>query len=108
MRTGYSYLRFSTKEQSKGDSFRRQTDRTAAVCQAFDLVLDDTFNLKDLGVSAFKGKNLAEGSPLNAFLIAAKAGKVKKNSVLIVESLDRLSRNDIDECLPLFLDIIKS
>lgn len=31
--TAYSYIRFSTPEQAKGDSSRRQTAGTAAICQ---------------------------------------------------------------------------
>ena len=107
MKTAYSYQRFSSPEQSHGDSLRRQTKRATDLCQEYGWHLDDTLKLRDLGVSAYRGKNVREGA-LAAFLEAIKLGKVKKGSVLIVESLDRLSRDEIDEALTLFLSIIRA
>ena len=107
MKTAYSYKRFSSPEQSHGDSLRRQTKRANDLCQEFGWHLDDTLKLHDLGVSAFRGKNVREGA-LAAFLEAIKLGKVKKGSTLIVESLDRLSRDEIDEALTLFMSIIRA
>lgn len=45
---------------------------------------------------------------LAAFLKLVKTGKVVKGSYLIVESLDRLSRNDLPKALRLFLDILEA
>ncbi|WP_320174100.1 recombinase family protein [Maridesulfovibrio sp.] len=87
----YSYLRFSTPDQMKGDSFRRQTELSRKYAEENNLDLDDTLNLQDLGVSAFRGRNAEEGA-LSVFLEAVHQGKVKKGSYLLVESLDRLSR----------------
>jgi hypothetical protein len=47
--------------------------------------------LRDEGVSAFKGKHAAKGQ-LSGFLRDVEAGKVPRGSVLVVEALDRLSR----------------
>src|SRR5262249_22160074 len=58
-----------------------------------------------IGVSAYRGKNIADGA-LGRFLAAAKAGKIKRGSYLLVESLDRLSRQEIQKSLRIFLDII--
>ena len=63
--------------------------------------------LHDLGVSAFRSKNLKEGA-LGKFLEAIKTGRVKRGSILIIESLDRLSRDTFDEAMSLFLDIIRA
>lgn len=71
------------------------------------LPFDTTLNLHDLGVSAFHGKNATQGK-LAAFLEAIKQGKVCPGSVLVVESLDRLSRNQIGKALTLFLNILES
>jgi len=103
----YSYIRFSTPEQSKGDSLRRQTDASLAYCQRNGLTLDESLKLHDLGISAFKGKN-AEAGALAAFLSAVEQGRVTKGSTLIVESLDRLSRNAIEEAVELVLGIVRS
>jgi DNA invertase Pin-like site-specific DNA recombinase len=95
----YSYIRFSSDAQAKGDSFRRQTELSRAYCIQNDLSLDEHLNLKDLGVSAFRSKNLE--SNLGKFLEAIQTGYVKPGSFLIVESLDRLSRDNISTALKL-------
>jgi DNA invertase Pin-like site-specific DNA recombinase len=89
-RHAYSYIRFSSVEQAKGDSFRRQTARTEEFCKSHNLILNDT-RYADLGVSGWKGKNMETGA-LGVFLLALKAGKLEKNSVLVVENFDRFSR----------------
>src|SRR4051794_29948517 len=106
MRRAYSYVRFSTPEQMSGDSLRRQTELTKSYCDRNSLLLD-TSTMHDLGVSAFKGDN-AETGKLSAFLQAIKSGKVARGSKLIVENLDRLTRNEIGEALSLFISILKS
>jgi DNA invertase Pin-like site-specific DNA recombinase len=107
MRRAYSYVRFSTPEQLKGDSLRRQLQMSHEYAEKNDLLLDDAFHLRDLGISAFRGKNAKQGA-LGAFLDAINQGKVAKGSVLLIESLDRLSRDTVDEALSLFLGILKS
>jgi DNA invertase Pin-like site-specific DNA recombinase len=87
----YSYLRFSSPEQMKGDSLRRQTKLAEDYARAHGLDLDDDLNLKDLGVSAFRGDNIETGA-LGAFLRAIQDGAVTQGSYLLVESLDRVSR----------------
>jgi DNA invertase Pin-like site-specific DNA recombinase len=91
MPKAYSYLRFSTPEQMKGDSYRRQSTLAQEYAARHGLELDDKLTFKDLGVSAFRGKN-AEGGQLGAFLAAVQVGKVEPGSYLLVESLDRISR----------------
>jgi len=101
----YSYIRFSTPGQLEGDSLRRQTQSAIDYAKANDLVLRDE-SYQDLGMSAFKGKNLREGA-LGAFLKAVDDGLIPKGSYLLVENIDRLSRAVIDEALELFLSIIR-
>lgn len=87
----YSYLRFSTPEQMRGDSFRRQSELAQLYASKNKLDLDDKLTFRDLGVSAYQGKNVETGQ-LGAFLDAVKAGLVARGSYLLVESLDRISR----------------
>jgi len=101
----YSYLRFSTPEQLKGDSLRRQTELTQRYVKKHDLELDETLTFQDLGISAFHGLNLAEGA-LGAFLEAVNDGVIKKGSYLIVENLDRLSRQNVFQAFQQFTNII--
>lgn len=101
----YSYLRFSTPEQAFGDSRRRQLALAEDYARRHNLLLDKGLNFRDLGVSAFRGKNAKQGG-LRSFLDAVEHGLVPPNSFLLVESLDRLSRDRVLEAQALFLQII--
>jgi len=106
MPKAYSYLRFSTPEQSKGDSFRRQTEGSRAYAKKHGLDLDESLTFKDLGVSAFRGKNVQEGA-LGAFLRAVESGKIRRGSYLLVENLDRLSRDTVRTAFIQFTGILE-
>lgn len=88
----FSYIRFSTSEQLKGDSLRRQTSGAERYALTHGLELDTKFTFKDLGVSAYRGNNLTHGK-LGEFLTALEHKDIPSGSYLIIESLDRLSRN---------------
>ncbi len=92
-RRAFSYTRFSTAEQLKGDSLRRQTSLAQAYCERNGLLLDTSLVLQDLGVSAFRGANAKRGA-LAGFFNAIEDGQVLPGDVLIVENLDRLSREN--------------
>src|SRR5262245_51402531 len=110
MPVAYSYLRFSSPEQARGDSVRRQTEATAAWCKRNGVTLDQSLSLRDEGVSAFKGKHRENPDVhgLAAFLTAVKSGRVPDGSYLIVENLDRLSREDVDAALELLLSLTRN
>jgi DNA invertase Pin-like site-specific DNA recombinase len=103
----YSYLRMSTDIQLQGDSRRRQLEASKAYAEEYGLELADDAQLEDIGISAFKGANLKDGA-LGQFLAAVKAGTVERGSYLLVESLDRLSREEILPAHTLFLGIVQS
>jgi DNA invertase Pin-like site-specific DNA recombinase len=111
VRTGapraYSYVRFSTPSQAAGASQQRQTERAAKYAQDHGLTLDTELNMTDLGVSAFRGKNSRTGA-LGNFLEAVNKGYVLKGSYLLIENIDRLSRDDILEAQTLFQQLILS
>jgi len=88
----YSYTRFSTPEQAKGDSAKRQLSAAEAWAAKRGLELDRTLSLRDEGVSAYRGTNADEDRGLGAFLFACREKLIEPGSVLLVESLDRLSR----------------
>ncbi|MDD1532001.1 MULTISPECIES: recombinase family protein [unclassified Bradyrhizobium] len=89
----YSYTRFSTPEQAKGDSLRRQTAMAQAWAAKHAIELDEKLKFSDQGISAYSGDNFAVGA-LGAFLQAVREGDVPKGSYLLVESLDRISREN--------------
>ena len=106
MTKAYSYIRFSTSKQELGDSLRRQMELAEKYAAANGLELDNV-SYRDLGVSAFKRKNIEKGA-LAAFIEAVKTGKIEKGSYLLVEQFDRLSRADIDVAVRLLLDLVHS
>lgn len=103
----YSYIRFSSTEQLKGDSLRRQTDLSRNYAEANGLDLDTKLNLRDLGISAFDKSNLNKGA-LGQFLKLVEDGMIPRGSYLLVESLDRLSRDKVMDALGIFLNILNA
>src|SRR4029450_8933755 len=91
MTRAYSYSRFSTAEQAKGDSTRRQTEAAQRYAREHKLELDDKLTITDPGLSAFRGPNLEVGA-LGAFLKAAQDGVIEEGAFLLVQNLDRISR----------------
>ncbi len=103
----YSYVRMSTDPQLRGDSLRRQREASKKYAEAHGLELIEDFALHDIGVSAFKGKNIASGS-FGRFLTAVRDGEIGKGSYLLVEFMDRMSRQAPAKALQPFLEIINS
>ena len=101
----FSYIRMSTDAQLKGDSHRRQLETSDKYIADNGLELIE--RLSDLGVSAFRGANVEYGA-LGRFLQAVRDGKVEAGSYLIVEALDRISRQPTRIALQLFLELMNS
>jgi DNA invertase Pin-like site-specific DNA recombinase len=105
----YSYIRFSSKRQEEGDSIRRQSSGAKGWAEAnkdkLNVTLDTSLK-PDKGVSAFKSQN-ADIGRLGEFLKLVERGRVAKGSYLVVESLDRLTRDDIQSALLLILKLLK-
>ncbi len=106
MPTAYSYIRFSSEKQQLGDSLRRQVEQAEKYAERHGLTLDHS-SYRDLGISAFKGRNASEGK-LGTFLRAVERGLIPSDSTLLIEDFDRLSRDEIDNALSLFLRIVQS
>lgn len=104
MKKAYSYIRFSTEIQLKGDSLRRQLESSKRYCKEKNLDLQE-LDFKDLGVSGWKGKNSQKGA-LGDFLKACEEGKIEAGSALIVESLDRISRQSPRKTIALLNSIL--
>jgi len=102
----YSYIRFSRPEQLKGDSLRRQKVASEKWCEQHGYHLDTKIKLTDKGLSGYSGENLLKGK-LGAFAKLVETGQVAKGSVLIVESLDRLTRQEVPTALEFFLKLLR-
>lgn len=105
MTKGYSYSRFSTPAQMKGDSLRRQLAKAERFALHHGLELDTS--LRDLGVSAYTGQHRKKGA-LSSFLGRIKAGEIAKGSWLIVENIDRLSRENAWDAFGMIREIVES
>ena len=93
-RIAYSYKRLSSRSQVYGDSLARQTRDAKALCEKHGWTLDTSLNLDDLGIPSWHGEN--KTGALGLFLDAI-GKQVTKGSVLICESMDRLSREGFDK-----------
>ncbi|PMM17519.1 hypothetical protein BCT04_17285 [Vibrio breoganii] len=106
MSIAYSYRRFSSKGQEQGDSIRRQTELAEKYCIEHRLELSNQ-TYEDLGVSAWTGSNSHEDAGLGQFLKACELKKIPEDSVLLVESLDRLSREKIMKAMTQLMSITR-
>jgi DNA invertase Pin-like site-specific DNA recombinase len=107
----YSYRRFSHAKQNEAGSLKRQKDIAVAYCEKHELQLvdDEAYTFLDKAKSAFRGKNATDDkAELRRFLDLVDAKSIPVGSYLIVESLDRLSRQHPREALPRFLDLLNA
>ena len=110
----FSYIRFSHPSQADGDSLRRQTEAATVWSRRNHATLDMTTTLLDLGKSAFvkARRDPFEEDPMAAFIdqddlvnpdrralagfqALIKRRRVPRGAFLIIENLDRLSRDDV-------------
>jgi len=101
MGKAYLYIRFSTLDQAMGDSERRQFHAGEAWASKHGMELS---LIKDLGVSAFHGTHINKGA-LGKFRREVEDGVITPGSTLLVESLDRFSRETEGKALRLLMDL---
>ena len=100
-----SYIRFSSISQSDGSSLERQVELSRKYAEEHNLSLDDTLSYRDLGKSAYSGDHVKRGH-FGLFLELVRQGKIPTGTVLLVESLDRLSRENVLDAFSQFQTII--
>lgn len=103
----FSYIRFSSPEQAKGRSRERQLEAAREFAKERGWELDDSLCMYDAAMSGFHREHIDKGE-LGVFLEAVKAGKIQTPCALLVENLDRLSREKIPDALTQFLNIIRA
>ncbi|MEQ9309509.1 MAG: recombinase family protein [Balneolaceae bacterium] len=103
----YSYVRISTSKQKDGDGIRRQTEDIdyKGIAKKLGLPLDTDLDLIDKGLSGFSGAHRIKGA-LGLFEKAIEEGKIAKGSVLVIEMLDRLTRQVLLEAVHLMTGIL--
>ena len=107
----YSYTRFSTPDQAKGRSRERQIEAARAFVNSKGQEgweLDENLCMHDAGMSAFHGEHTSTTGALGIFLAAVEAGKIPIPSALIVENLDRLSRDTVLKAFRQFTTILEA
>src|SRR5262249_29374822 len=103
----YQYLRYSDDSQADGDSVRRQNEaRDSWLREHPHVRLDTSMKFEDRGVSAFRDKLLSDpNSGLSDFFSKVHTGRICKGSYLLVENLDRLSRQGGLKALNTLIDL---
>ena len=112
MKTAYSFIRWSTKRQSResSDSNRRQTKSAQDWCQDNGYTLSNQVFI-GAGESGYKASHLKvkDGIAIGAlarFIEAVEQKKIIPNSVLCVDSVDRWSRQEILDALEPFTKLL--
>ncbi len=100
-----SYARFSSGRQSRGSSIERQRAAFEHWLSAHADLYKARY-LQDEGVSAYRGKNAAYGD-LGRFLSLIEQKVIKAGDVLVVEAIDRLSRQSTIDSFDLIKEILR-
>jgi hypothetical protein len=108
MALAFSYERFSSPAQADGDSIRRQTQCTTDWCKRHNIQLDASRTYQDRGRSGYHGRHLKPGAALRVFLDQVEEGQIDSGSILILENLDRLSRQSPWISFPILCGIINA
>lgn len=85
----YAYIRFSSERQSGGDSEHRQLNPLDAFTASTGVKVVET--IYDRGKSAYRGSNAKTGN-FRTLLERIETGEIGKGDYLVVESIDRLTR----------------
>lgn len=113
-----TYRRCSSVKQIDGDSFRRQADPFGTWMEEHGAVPHPTLpTLEDGGVSGFASKKIGRGrsapknvlrGDLGRYLRAIERGEVGEGCVLLVESYDRLGRDEPADAFERLMKIVNS
>lgn len=99
------YRRVSHPSQLSGHGLKRQDENTLAFVQSRGITLIGTY--EDRGISAWKGKNQKHGE-LGRILDLIRAGIIKPGEGLVVDALDRLSRQPFMSAFGLLKEILEA
>lgn len=102
-RISISYSRFSSDQQKKGDSLKRQLEIYQSIVKQHNLV-DIGQAFIDEGKSAYKGKHL--DAQLGSLIEVLVAMNLPQKPVLVIEKWDRLSRLEMNATIDLFRRVV--
>lgn len=98
-----SYTRFSSRKQAKGLSYVRQIEAAREWCAKHGYTLEEEDQFKDLGVSGYSGAN--EDGDLGRLRDMLKSGEIPRGTILIVEALDRITRQALPKAITLLMNL---
>jgi DNA invertase Pin-like site-specific DNA recombinase len=98
----HAYSRHSTKKQGKTSSNPRQVERAQRWADEKGYELHHVY---DNGRSGYTGENRTVGQ-LGELEAAMRLGELGPNPIVLVEALDRLTREHIDTAIPFFFGLI--
>lgn len=103
----YVYTRVSSEKQLTGDGLNRQSKILETV-QDYESRYNAEFKalISDAGVSAFSGANSVTGN-LGQFIKDCEVGLIN-NPILVLESIDRLTRMEVDDSRDLINRMFKA
>lgn len=103
----YSYQRISSKKQATGTGIDQQKESKVLqeLAEKYQLPVS-TEVFQDIGKSAFKGDHLDHA--FGAIKERINDGRIAKGSILVISSLDRLSRQTVNVAQELMLSIVNA
>lgn len=101
----YVYIRWSSKIQDNGDSRRRQELGVEEFTNRTGVDITETF--RDEGISGFHGQNLKLGA-LKDLMERVRKGIIRKGDYIVVESIDRLTRQDVWKAIEIIGNIMRA
>jgi len=101
-----SYIRFSAAHQGKGSSVERQSELFEKWLLDHPKYESSPLTRTDRGVSAFKGRHQERG--LGDVLKAIEGGLIQRGDALVIEALDRLSRQEFDPTYQVIRKIVNA
>lgn len=102
-----SYTRFSSRKQAKGLSYVRQIEAARQWCRENGYILDESDEFNDFGISAYSGANSETGA-LAELQKRLANGEIERGTILIVEALDRLTRQSLSKAISLLMNLATS
>jgi DNA invertase Pin-like site-specific DNA recombinase len=89
-----------------GNSDWRQDLNTQQACKENGWTWRPELKINVDGLSAYNGDHIKPGSALGRFLEAAKQKRLLPNPVLVIENVDRFSRQCISKAHKVFWDLV--
>ena len=104
MPKAYAYIRFSRLAQGTGDSENRQHNALDIFSEQTNIKVEEV--VYDRGKSAFRGDNTKRGN-FREILEKISSSIIKKGDFLVVESIDRITRQRVFDGVELLQNILK-